>query len=105
MNLDQQLPDLLRRTVATIDPPPAQQLVDGGLERGRALRRRRQLLVGAGSALGTAAVTGVAVLAAGHLGNHGSAPAASSPTVSRPPAHVRTTTPPPPHRNSQTSLP
>lgn len=62
MELDEQLRHDMQSAVGTIDPPPAIALVDGGVQRGRRMRRMRVARVLGGVA--TAAVLGGAGLVA-----------------------------------------
>ena len=90
MNLDDELAELMRRAVDTLDPP-TDRLVTGGMARGRTLRRRRYLTLAAEAAtcvlvlVAVAATTMQLVTARGN-GTSAAASVTPSPTAPAPAA-------------------
>ncbi|MGH8829067.1 MAG: hypothetical protein ACRDVZ_16005 [Jiangellaceae bacterium] len=66
MGFDEQLRHDMRSAVGTIDPPPATELVDGGVQRGRRMKRMRMARVVGGVAT-VAMLGGVGVVAVDQL--------------------------------------
>ena len=62
IDFDEELPGLMRRATATVDPPSVRATVAAGVERGRRLRRRRRLVVTSQAAVGAGIVAGIAAL-------------------------------------------
>jgi hypothetical protein len=104
MDVDEQLSELMARSVATLDSPPTGPLVAGAISRGRRLRRRRTAAQVCSALAVAGLATGLAVAVVGPGSGDGggnragtiaavSAPSAPSTEASTPPAEAWTPIP------------